>query len=116
MIGNIAYVAGGTGSVVGNWYQITGQSTGVSITVDRSTGLSAGTGVTINIGGALATPGVCTTVAGGIGGVFLAASAESVAQILRDGLFAHDGNPWTWRSSESGYQRWAAGGLRRGTR
>ena len=57
MIGNIAYVQGGTGSVVAGWYQITGASAGVSITVDRSTGLSAGTGVTINIGGALASPG-----------------------------------------------------------
>jgi hypothetical protein len=55
MVGNIAYIAGGTGSITGNWYQITAQSTGVSITVDRSTGLTTGTGVTVNIGGALST-------------------------------------------------------------
>ena len=55
MVGNIAYIAGGTGSITGAWYQIVSQITGVSITVDRSTGLTAGTGVTINIGGALAT-------------------------------------------------------------
>lgn len=53
MVGNIAYVAGGTGSITGAWYQIASQITGVSITVDRSTGLTAGTGVTINIGGAI---------------------------------------------------------------
>jgi len=55
MVGNIAYVAGGTGSITAAWYQIVSQITGVSITVDRSTGLTAGTGVTINIGGAMAT-------------------------------------------------------------
>ena len=55
MVGNIVYVTGGTGSVAAAWYQIVSQVTGVSITVDRSTGLTAGTGVTLNIGGALAT-------------------------------------------------------------
>ena len=44
--------------MTGNWYQITGQTTGVSLTLDRSTGLVAGTGITINIGGCLATPGL----------------------------------------------------------
>lgn len=57
MIGNIAYIQGGTGSVVANWYQIVNASAGVSITVDRSTGLTAGTGTTINVGGAFATTG-----------------------------------------------------------
>lgn len=55
MIGNIAYIAGGTGSIVAAWYQITAASPGVSITVDRVTGLSAGTGATINVGGSLST-------------------------------------------------------------
>jgi hypothetical protein len=55
MVGNIAYIAGGTGSITAAWYQIVSQTTGVSIVVDRSTGLTAGTGVTINIGGALST-------------------------------------------------------------
>ena len=55
MVGNIAYIAGGSGSISGNWYQIVSQVTGVSITVDRSTGLTTGTGVTINVGGAWAT-------------------------------------------------------------
>ncbi len=53
MVGNIVYVAGGTGSIVGGWYQILSQITGVSITLDRSTGLVTGTGVTLNVGGAL---------------------------------------------------------------
>lgn len=61
MVGNIAYVAGGTGSITGARYQIVSQTTGVSIVVDRSTGLTAGTGVTINVGGALAS--IVTAVA-----------------------------------------------------
>ena len=55
MVGNICYIAGGTGSISGNWYQVLSQVTGVSITVDRSSGLTTGTGVTINVGGAWAT-------------------------------------------------------------
>jgi hypothetical protein len=62
MVGNIAYVAGGTGSIVGGWYQIVSQVTGTSITLDRSTGLVTGTGVTINIGGCLATPGLAASL------------------------------------------------------
>ncbi|HEY2253340.1 MAG TPA: right-handed parallel beta-helix repeat-containing protein [Planctomycetaceae bacterium] len=53
MVGNIVYVAGGTGAITGAWYQILSQVTGTSITLDRSTGLVTGTGVTLNIGGAL---------------------------------------------------------------
>lgn len=53
VVGNVIYVAGGTGSVAGNWYEITARASATSITVDRSTGLTAGTGVTLNIGGAV---------------------------------------------------------------
>ncbi len=78
MIGNIAYIAGGTGSMTGGWYQITGQTTGTSLTLDRSTGLVAGTGITINIGGALATPGqlaVLITVSGMLAWIKYSATA-----------------------------------------
>jgi hypothetical protein len=67
VVGNIMYVQGGSGSVVAGWYQITSRTNSTTIVVDRSTGLTAGTGVTLNIGGALATPGnagVLLTVAG----------------------------------------------------
>jgi hypothetical protein len=63
MVGNIAFISGGTGGITAGWYQIVSQVTGVSLTVDRSTGLSAGTGVTINIGGALATPSAANSSA-----------------------------------------------------
>lgn len=57
-VGNIVYIAGGTGAITGGWYQIASVSTSGSSTtavVDRSTGLTSGTGATLNIGGALQT-------------------------------------------------------------
>ena len=80
MVGNVAYVAGGTGSVAGNWYQVASMVAGVSITVDRSTGLTAGTGVTVNIGGALASPGAA--------GAILAVSSQGVKiWVKSDGIY-----------------------------
>jgi len=63
VVGNIMYVAGGTGSVVAGWYQIISRSNAATIVVDRSTGLTAGTGVTLNIGGALKSPGMAGAIA-----------------------------------------------------
>ena len=58
VVGNIMYVQGGTGSVAAGWYQITVRNSATSVTVDRSTGLTAGTGVTLKIGGALLSPAI----------------------------------------------------------
>jgi hypothetical protein len=58
VVGNIMYVQGGTGSVAAGWYQIISRTNATTIVVDRSTGLTAGTGVTLKIGGALASPGI----------------------------------------------------------
>jgi hypothetical protein len=55
VVGNLVYGAGGTGSVTGAWYQIISRTNATTIVVDRTTGLTAGTGVTLNIGGALKT-------------------------------------------------------------
>lgn len=63
MVGNTVYVTGGTGSITAGWYEITAASAGVSITVDRSTGLTTGTGVTLNVGGALASIYTATNLA-----------------------------------------------------
>jgi len=57
MVGNVLYITGGTGSITADRYEIATRSDTNTITVDRSTGLSAGTGATLNVGGALATPG-----------------------------------------------------------
>jgi hypothetical protein len=58
VVGNLIYVSGGTGSVTAGWYEITVRTNSTTITVDRSTGLTAGTGVTLKIGGALLSPGL----------------------------------------------------------
>jgi hypothetical protein len=57
VVGNILYIQGGTGSVTAGWYEITSRTNSTTIVVDRSTGLTAGTGCTLKIGGALASPG-----------------------------------------------------------
>lgn len=54
VVGNIIYVQGGTGSVTAGWYQIVSRTNSTTIVVDRSTGLTTGTGVTLKIGGAFA--------------------------------------------------------------
>lgn len=63
VVGNVMYVQGGTGSVTAGWYQIISRTNATTIVVDRSTGLTAGTGVTLKIGGAFATPGAVPAVA-----------------------------------------------------
>lgn len=63
VVGNLIYVQGGTGSITAGWYEITVRNSSLSITVDRSTGLTAGTGVTLNIGGALLSPGIAGAIA-----------------------------------------------------
>lgn len=50
--GNIIYLQGGSGSLAASWYRATFVSS-TSITVDRT--VAAGTGITMNIGGALKT-------------------------------------------------------------
>ena len=55
VVGNVLYIAGGTGSIVAARYEIVSRTNSTTIVVDRSTGLSAGTGATLKIGGALQT-------------------------------------------------------------
>lgn len=70
IVGNIIYIAGGTGSIVGNWYQVASRTNSTTIVVDRLTGLMSGTGVTINIGGPLASIGQASAIVGAIAGTF----------------------------------------------
>jgi len=60
MPGNIFYMAGGTGTLAADWYQCTARASTSSITVDRT--VAAGTGITMNIGGALASPGAAGAI------------------------------------------------------
>lgn len=63
VVGNLMYVQGGTGTIVAGWYEITVRNSATSITVDRSTGLTIGTGATLHIGGALNDPGLASSIA-----------------------------------------------------
>lgn len=65
IVGNIICLSGGTGSLTKGWYQVTTRNSATSIILDRI--VAAGTGITLNIGGALASPGMvggATLVAG----------------------------------------------------
>lgn len=66
IVGNIIYLQGGTGTLAAGWYQVITFTSATSITVDRN--VAAGTGITMNIGGALASPGMA-------GGAFVSGSS-----------------------------------------
>jgi len=55
-LGNVIYLSGGTGAVAAARYRIVTRTSATAVVLDRATGLTAGTGVTMNIGGALASP------------------------------------------------------------
>jgi len=56
IVGNIIYLQGGTGALAAGWYQVTARASTTSITIDRS--VAAGTGITMNIGGANSDPAI----------------------------------------------------------
>lgn len=57
MVGNSAYIASGTGGIVPGVYRIVSVTNSTTVVLDRSTGLTSGTGATCRVGGALASPG-----------------------------------------------------------
>lgn len=63
IVGNIIYLQGGTGTLAAGWYQAITFTNSTTIVLDRT--VATGTGITMNIGGALATPNIgfplCTT-------------------------------------------------------
>jgi hypothetical protein len=76
VVGNVLYIQGGTGSITAGWYQITSWTNATTIVVDRSTGLTTGTGATLKIGGALASPGMACGASGGASGATAAAGND----------------------------------------
>lgn len=69
VVGNLIYIMGGTGvGGSGGWYQIVSRTNNTTIVVDRSTALTAGTGTTLTIGGAIATPGLASAILAFAGG------------------------------------------------
>jgi len=61
IVGNIVYFQGGTGSIAATWRQVTARASTTSITIDAS--IATSTGMTMNIGGALLSPGIAHAVA-----------------------------------------------------
>jgi hypothetical protein len=55
MIGNLIYLQGGTGGLAAGWYEVIGFTSSTNIQLDRT--VAIGTGITMNIGGALLTWG-----------------------------------------------------------
>jgi hypothetical protein len=61
IVGNIIYLAGGSGSLAAGWYQVTSYTNATTIVVDRT--VATGTGITMNIGGAFASIAAANSVA-----------------------------------------------------
>lgn len=81
-VGSIVYIEGGTGSIVGAWYEVMVRNSATVINVDRVTGLTTGTGVTLNLGGALASPG-------GLGAVLAAHGVAGMKAYMKSGTYAY---------------------------
>jgi len=56
IVGNVIYLQGGTGGLAASRYRVTARASTTSITLDRN--VAAGTGITMNIGGAVASLGI----------------------------------------------------------
>lgn len=77
IVGNIINLSGGTGSLASGWYQVISRASTTSITVDRN--VATGTGITINIGGALASIGGSAAAGAAAGNiVFVQAGTYSI--------------------------------------
>lgn len=83
IVGNIIYFSGGTGSIVGTWRQVTARASATSITIDSL--IAASTGMTMNIGGALASPGQAAAIAA-VGGqvIFIQAGTYTITTVTNN--------------------------------
>lgn len=59
--GNLIYVQGGTGSLAASWRQVVSVTNATTIVVDAT--VASGTGITLKLGGAFASPGQASAVA-----------------------------------------------------
>jgi parallel beta helix pectate lyase-like protein len=73
IVGNVIEFSGGTGSIAAVWKQVTGFTNATTITIDSSIAVS--TGMTMNIGGALATIGKALGLMVGSNIIFVKATA-----------------------------------------
>jgi len=76
IVGNIIYLQGGTGALAAGRYQVTVFTSSTSITVDRN--VAAGTGITMNIGGAHSDPALVAAVVVAANRVYIKAGTYSI--------------------------------------
>lgn len=88
-VGNILYMAGGTGSLAAGWYQVATRTNATTITVDRA--VATGTGITLNLGGALKTLAAAAAVYVASNKIFM--KAESTQQISASIAFTTGASP-----------------------
>lgn len=80
IVGNIIYLAGGSGTITGVWRQVTARPSSTSITIDVL--VAASTGMTLNIGGALLTISQALTNMTADNRIFVKAGTYSIAATL----------------------------------
>jgi hypothetical protein len=110
LLGNHIYLSGGSGSITGSWFEVTGYTNSTTITVDRSVTAGAQTGATMNIGGAMLTILATTDRAWKTSATFIADTvvwvqngAYSGATITTSGYLNSGGSPGSYQSRLVGY-------------
>jgi hypothetical protein len=106
IVGNVVYFAGGSGTITAQWREVTVYTNSTTVTID--TAIAASTGMTMNIGGALASPGqaagakvTCNPVYVAAGTYVLSTASPNVAGgIVADTGTGTAANPNIWE----GYQ------------
>ncbi len=76
IVGNIVYFQGGTGGIAAVWRQVTARTNATTITIDAS--IAASTGMTMNVGGALASLGMCGASVVGSNVIHMKSGAYSI--------------------------------------
>lgn len=66
ILGNLIYLSGGSGSLAAGWYEVIGWISATNIQLDHT--VAVGTGITMNIGGALASVGTAGQIKAANGG------------------------------------------------
>jgi hypothetical protein len=92
IVDNIIYLAGGSGSLVAGWYRVISFTNATTIVLDRT--VAAGTGITMNIGGALAKIGTALSIVSTVGGNKFFVKADGTYQISANivaGAGSYDG-------------------------
>jgi hypothetical protein len=95
LVGNVIYLAG-TGTTTG-WYQVASVTNSTTIEVDRATGSTGGTGVTMNIGGAVSLPSTIVAAVAAGNTIWIKATATYTISVTpTTSVAGTSGLPVTW--------------------